>query len=121
MFSMSVAILSLVLAATWKMSGYTMAMCLAGLLAIPADLREAGRVDGATGWQIVRFVIWPLLRPATLAATIILSHISLKIYDLVVAMTGLGPGLPPMCRSASCGKRPLRATALAGERPSPLF
>jgi glucose/mannose transport system permease protein len=91
-FGMSLAIISLVLAATWQMSGYTMAMYLAGLRAIPDELREAARVDGATEWQIVRHVIWPLLRPVTLAATIILGHISLKIYDLVVAMTGPGPG-----------------------------
>jgi glucose/mannose transport system permease protein len=91
-FGMSVAIISLVLAATWQMSGYTMAMYLAGLRAIPDELREAARVDGATEWQIVRYVIWPLLRPVTLAAVIILGHISLKIYDLVVAMTGPGPG-----------------------------
>ena len=91
-FGMSVAITSLVLAATWQMSGYTMAMYLAGLRAIPDELREAARVDGATEWQITRHVIWPLLRPVTLAAVIILGHISLKIYDLVVSMTGPGPG-----------------------------
>jgi glucose/mannose transport system permease protein len=91
-FGMSVAILSLVLAATWQMSGYTMAMYLAGLRAIPDELREAARVDGASEWQIVRYIIVPLLRPVTLAVVIILGHISLKIYDLVVAMTGPGPG-----------------------------
>ena len=91
-FGMSAAIISLVLAATWQMSGYTMAMYLAGLRAIPDELREAARVDGATEWQITRHVIWPLLRPVTLAAVIILGHVSLKIYDLVVAMTGPGPG-----------------------------
>jgi glucose/mannose transport system permease protein len=89
---MSVAIMSLVLAATWQMSGYAIAMYLAGLRAIPDELREAARVDGATEQQIVRYVIWPLLRPVTLAAVIILGHISLKVYDLVVAMTGPGPG-----------------------------
>jgi glucose/mannose transport system permease protein len=91
-FGMSAGIISLVLAATWQMSGYTMAMYLAGLRAIPDELREAARVDGASEWQIVRYVIWPLLRPVTLAVVIILGHISLKIYDLVVAMTGPGPG-----------------------------
>ena len=92
MFGVSAGVVSLVLAAAWQMSGYTMAMYLAGLRAIPDELREAARVDGATEWQIVRVVIWPLLRPVTLAAVIILGHISLKIYDLVVAMTGPGPG-----------------------------
>jgi len=92
MFGLPLAIISLVVAATWQMSGYTMAMYLAGLRAIPDELREAARVDGATEWQITRHVIIPLLRPVTLAVIIILGHISLKIYDLVVAMTGPGPG-----------------------------
>lgn len=88
----SAGVVSLVLAATWQMSGYTMAMYLAGLRAIPDELREAARVDGASEWQILWHIILPLLRPITLSAVIILGHISLKIYDLVVAMTGPGIG-----------------------------
>jgi len=91
-FGMSVGMISLVIAATWQMSGYTMALYLAGLRAIPDELREAARVDGATELQILWHVILPLLKPITLSAVIILGHISLKIYDLVVAMTGPGPG-----------------------------
>jgi len=88
----SAGVVSLVLAATWQMSGYTMALYLAGLRGIPEELREAARVDGASEWQILRRIIIPLLRPITLSAVIILGHISLKIYDLVVAMTGPGIG-----------------------------
>ncbi len=88
----SAGVVSLVLAATWQMSGYTMAMYLAGLRSIPEELREAARVDGASEWQILRQIIIPLLRPATLSVVIILGHISLKIYDLVVSMTGPGIG-----------------------------
>ncbi len=88
----SLAMTAVVLAATWQMSGYTMAMYLAGLRAIPDELREAARVDGASEWQILRHIIFPLLQPITLSAVIILGHSSLKIYDLVVAMTGPGPG-----------------------------
>jgi len=91
-FGIPVAIISLVIAATWQMSGYVMAMYLAGLHGIPEELREAARVDGASEWQILWHVLWPLLRPITLGAVIILGHISLKIYDLVVAMTGPGIG-----------------------------
>ena len=87
----SVAIISLVIAATWQMSGYTMAMYLAGLRGIPDELREAARVDGANEFQILRYILLPLLRPITLSAVIILGHISLKIFDLVVSMTGPGP------------------------------
>lgn len=88
----SVAMISLVVAATWQMSGYVMALYLAGLRGIPEELREAARVDGASEIQIYRYVVLPLLRPITLGAVIILGHISLKIYDLVVAMTGPGIG-----------------------------
>lgn len=84
----AVAITSLVIAATWQFSGYTMALYLAGLRSIPDELREAARIDGASEWQITRYVILPLLQPVTLTVVIILGHISLKIYDLVVAMTG---------------------------------
>ncbi len=74
------------------MSGYVMAMYLAGLRGIPDELREAARVDGATEWQVFRRVILPLLKPITLSAVIILGHISLKIFDLTKSMTGPGPG-----------------------------
>jgi glucose/mannose transport system permease protein len=88
----SAGVVSLVLAAAWQMSGYTMAMYLAGLRGIPDELREAAQVDGASEWQVLWHITLPLLRPITLSAVIILGHISLKIYDLVVAMTGPGVG-----------------------------
>lgn len=87
----SLAMLSVVLAATWQMSGYTMAMYLAGLRSIPDELREAARVDGASEFQVYRHIVLPLLQPITLSAVIVLGHISLKIFDLVVSMTGSGP------------------------------
>lgn len=87
----SLAMLSVVIAATWQMSGYTMAMYLAGLRSIPDELREAARVDGASEFQVYRHIVLPLLQPVTLSAVIVLGHISLKIFDLVVSMTGSGP------------------------------
>jgi glucose/mannose transport system permease protein len=88
----NIGIKAVVIAATWQMSGYVMAMYLAGLRGIPEDLREAARVDGATEIQVYRHIILPLLQPITLGAVIILGHMSLKIFDLVVSMTGPGPG-----------------------------
>jgi len=90
--STKTALYSLVIAAVWQMSGFCMAMFLAGLRGIPEDLREAARVDGASELQAFWFVIFPLLRPITLSAVIILGHISLKIFDLVFVMTFGGPG-----------------------------
>jgi len=87
-----IAMLSIVIAAVWQMSGFVMVLYLAGLRAIPEELREAARVDGASEWRIFRHVTFPLLVPITLSAMIILGHISLKIYDLTVAMSREGPG-----------------------------
>lgn len=86
------AMIPVVIAAIWQMSGFTMAMYLAGLRGIPEELREAARVDGATEWQVFRRITLPLLQPVTLSAVIILGHISLKIFDLILTMTGGGPG-----------------------------
>jgi glucose/mannose transport system permease protein len=74
--------------AVWQMSGYTMALYLAGLRAVPETLREAARVDGANEFQVYSRVIMPLLWPVTLSAVIILGHISLKIFDLIIALAG---------------------------------
>ncbi len=74
--------------AVWQMSGYTMALYLAGLRAVPESLREAARVDGASEFQVYRKVIMPLIRPVTLSALIILGHISLKVFDLIIALAG---------------------------------
>ncbi|MFQ5612439.1 MAG: carbohydrate ABC transporter permease [Anaerolineae bacterium] len=82
-----IGIMAIVIPAVWQMSGFTMALYLGGLRSIPDDIREAARVDGASEWQLYRHVILPLLQPVTLSAVIILGHISLKIFDLIVAMT----------------------------------
>jgi len=87
-----IGIKAVVIAAVWQMSGYVMAMYLAGIRGIPSELFEAAQVDGANMWQVYRYIVLPLLRPITLGAIIILGHISLKIFDLVVAKTGSGAG-----------------------------
>ncbi len=74
--------------AIWQLSGYCMALYLAGLRAIPDELKEAARVDGATEFEIFRHIIFPLLRPVTFSAMIILGHMSLKAFDLIIAVAG---------------------------------
>jgi glucose/mannose transport system permease protein len=81
-------IAAIAIPAIWQMTGYTMALYLGGLRAVPDSLREAARVDGASEFQIYRKVILPLLRPITLSAMIILGHISLKVFDLIIAVAG---------------------------------
>jgi glucose/mannose transport system permease protein len=76
MFAMS-------LPAIWQMSGYVMALFLAGFRGIPDDLREAARVDGASEFKIYRYILFPQLSPTFLTVLIILGHISMKVFDLI--------------------------------------
>ena len=81
-------IAAIALAAIWQMSGYTMAIYLAGLRSIPEELREAAQIDGASKFEVYRHIIIPLLSPVTLSALIILGHTSLKVFDLIIAVAG---------------------------------
>ena len=74
--------------AIWALSGYIMALYLAGFRGVPEELREAARMDGASEWRVYRHVVFPFLRPVTLSALIILGHISIKVFDLIVAIGG---------------------------------
>ncbi len=87
-----IAMIPVIIAAVWQLSGFAMAMYLAGLGTISNDIREAASLDGASTWQTYRHIIIPLLKPITISTLIILGHISLKIFDLVFAMSGKGPG-----------------------------
>lgn len=86
------AIYTVVLAAVWQSSGFVMAMFLAGLRGIDNEMLKAAQMDGASNYQLYRRIIIPQLRPAFLSAFVILSHLAIKSYDLVVALTGGGPG-----------------------------
>jgi len=84
----NLALIGVIIAAVWQMSGYTMAMFIAGIRGVSEELREASRVDGCNELQMYRYIILPQLTPIFLSAMIILGHISLKIFDLVFAMAG---------------------------------
>jgi glucose/mannose transport system permease protein len=79
---------ALAIPAVWALSGYIMALYLAGFRGVPEELREAARMDGASEWRVYRHVVFPHLRPVTLSALIILGHISIKVFDLIVAIGG---------------------------------
>jgi glucose/mannose transport system permease protein len=89
-FGLPLALIAVILAAVWQMTGFSLAMYLAGLRSIPDELREAARIDGATEWQVYFKVILPQLKPITFGVIVMMLHISLKIFDLVYTMTGPG-------------------------------
>lgn len=84
----NVALTGAILAATWQMAGYVMALFLAGIRGVSDELREAARVDGCAEWQVYLYIVLPSLRPIVLSAVIILGHISLKVFDLIFALNG---------------------------------
>ncbi len=86
------AIYTIVIAAVWQTSGFVMAMFLAGLRGIDNEIVKAAQMDGASNFQLYFRIIIPQLRPAFLSAFVILSHLAIKSYDLVIALTGGGPG-----------------------------
>jgi glucose/mannose transport system permease protein len=86
------SIYTVVIAAIWQVSGYVMILFLAGLRAIEHSTVESAVVDGASPFKLYRHVIIPQLRSSFLSVFVILGHMAIKSYDLVVALTGGGPG-----------------------------
>jgi glucose/mannose transport system permease protein len=86
------AIYCVVIAAVWQTTGFVMAMFLAGLRGIDHEVINAARMDGARTWQVYWHVILPQMGPVFLSAFVILAHMAIKSYDLVIALTGGGPG-----------------------------
>lgn len=84
------ALVAVTIAAIWQMSGFAMAIYLGGLRAIPEEMKEAARIDGAGSWRLFWTVIFPQLKSSTITAVIILSAASLKVFGLIYAMTGPG-------------------------------
>jgi multiple sugar transport system permease protein len=73
--------------AVWKNFGYNMIIFLAGLQAVPAQLYEAARIDGAGAWQRFRHVTWPMLAPTTLVVAIITMAGYFQIFAEPYVMT----------------------------------
>jgi ABC-type sugar transport system permease subunit len=88
----AVAFVWLIVVAIFVSLPFTTYVILAGLQAMPADIYEAARVDGTTGWQAYRAITLPLLRPALLVAAIINMINVFNSFPIIWAMTGGGPG-----------------------------
>jgi ABC-type sugar transport system permease subunit len=85
------ALYAVIIAWSWQQTGLAMVIFLAGLTAIPSDLTEAADIEGATRLQHIRYVILPLLRPATVVVVALMVINSLKGFDILYIMTGGGP------------------------------
>ena len=76
----------------WTFIPFMMIMLLAGLQALPNEVIEASKVDGATGWQSFREVIFPLMLPVSVTAIVIRIIFKLKLADIIINVTSGGPG-----------------------------
>lgn len=86
------AIYTVVIAGVWQASGFVMALFLAGLRSVDQEIIKAAQVDGIPTWRIYSAIIIPSMAPIFLSAFIVLAHLAIKSFDLVIALTGGGPG-----------------------------
>jgi glucose/mannose transport system permease protein len=86
------ALYALVIAGVWQSTGFAMALFLAALRGIDGEIVKAARIDGAPVWKIYALILVPMLRPAFLTVVVLLSVAVLRNFDLVVVLTGGGPG-----------------------------
>lgn len=75
----------------WEAFGYFMVIWLAGLQAIPTELYDAAKVDGANGWRLHRYVTIPLLRPTAAFIIVIATIGALQVFGSIFILTGGGP------------------------------
>lgn len=87
------AIYTIVLAAVWQASGFVMALFLAGLRSVDTEIIRAAQVDGIPTVRIYTAIVIPSMKPIFLSAFIVLAHLAIKSFDLVIALTGGGPGI----------------------------
>jgi len=87
------AIWTIVMAAVWQSAGFAMALFLAGLRSVDADLVKAAQIDGAGPIRMYRRVILPTLWPITVTVVVIQLQFAITTFDLVRALTGGGPGI----------------------------
>lgn len=86
------SLLVLVLVNVWQYAGMTMVIYLAGLQGIPKELNESAKIDGASAVQCFRYVTLPLLIPSIRINVITNIIGSLSVFDIVMSLTGGGPG-----------------------------
>jgi len=82
---------SVIIASAWKDLGFVMVILLAGLQAVPEELLDAAKVDGASAWQRFRRVTLPLLSPQVFFVVVISLINGFQVFDQVFVMTGGGP------------------------------
>jgi glucose/mannose transport system permease protein len=93
LYNPEIVIYGILIAGLWQGTGLIMCLMLAGLRGIDEDIWKAARVDGIPTWKTYLFVVIPMMRPVFITTLVIITSGIVKLYDLVVAQTGGGPGV----------------------------
>lgn len=93
LYSPDIAIFGVLIAGLWQGSGLVMVLMLAGLRGIDQDVWKAARVDGIKPWKTYIFIVIPMMRPVFITTLVIVVTGIVKVFDLIVAQTGGGPGI----------------------------
>ncbi len=92
LYNADIVIYVIMIAGLWQGTGLVMCLMLAGLRGIDEDIWKAARVDGIPMWKTYLFIVIPMMRPVFITTLVIIASGIVKLYDLVVAQTGGGPG-----------------------------
>jgi len=93
LYNADIAIYGVLIAGLWQGSGLVMVLMLAGLRGIDQEVWKASRVDGIPAWKTYLLIVIPMMRPAFITTLVLVATGIVKLYDLIVAQTGGGPGI----------------------------
>lgn len=93
LYNADIALYGIMIAAIWQGSGLIMVMMLAGLRGIDQEIWRAAKIDGIPTWKTYLLIVIPMMRPVFITTLVLVASGIIKVYDLVVAQTGGGPGV----------------------------
>lgn len=93
LYNAEIAIYGVLIAGLWQGTGLIMVLMLAGLRGIDQEIWKAARVDGIPAWKTYIFIVIPMMRPVFITTLVLVAAGIVKVYDLIVAQTGGGPGI----------------------------
>ena len=93
LYNPDIVIYGVLIAGIWQGSGLIMVLMLAGLRGIDEDIWNASRIDGIPKWKTYLFIVIPMMKPVFVTAIVLITSGIVKVYDLIIAQTGGGPGI----------------------------
>ncbi|HBE80287.1 MAG TPA: sugar ABC transporter permease [Firmicutes bacterium] len=91
LFDSRTSLYAVIISVAWQWIGYHMMLFIAGIRSIPSELYEAAKIDGASEWDIVKNITFPLVKPVMKVSLVLITTSSFKSFDSIFVMTGGGP------------------------------